>query len=167
MTTGSGEAKAVGLTAHGHLRASHADRDQVIDALKAAFVHGRLTKDEFDARVGQTFASRTHAELAVLTADLPAGPVEAQPLAKPIPAQVRPPANKKAVKWSFGVCAHIPLAMIVVAVLTHDRGLAAVFAPMMFGYFLVLLMVVMVAGAQKLEARRQRRSPGQLSARQG
>jgi hypothetical protein len=40
--------------------------------LKAAFVQGRLAKDEFDARVGQTFASRTYAELAVITADIPA-----------------------------------------------------------------------------------------------
>ena len=31
--------------------------------LKAAFVQGRVTKDEFDARVGQAFASRTYAEL--------------------------------------------------------------------------------------------------------
>jgi hypothetical protein len=27
-------------------------------------VHGLVTKDEFDARVSQTFASRTYAELA-------------------------------------------------------------------------------------------------------
>jgi hypothetical protein len=74
MTTGSGDEKAMGTTGHGHLRASHADRDHVIDALKAAFVDGRLTKDEFDVRVGQTFASQTCAELAALTTDLPAGP---------------------------------------------------------------------------------------------
>src|SRR5712691_9630651 len=39
----------------GRLRASHADRERVIDTLKAAFVQGRLTKDEFDTRVSQTF----------------------------------------------------------------------------------------------------------------
>ena len=44
-----------------HLRASHTDREQVIDRLKAAFVHGRLAKDEFDLRVGQVLASRTYA----------------------------------------------------------------------------------------------------------
>ena len=56
------------------VRASHADREQVIDALKAAFVQGRLTEDEFDARAGQAFASQTYAELAAVTADIPAGP---------------------------------------------------------------------------------------------
>ena len=55
----------------GYLRASHADRDRVIDGLKAAFVQGRLGQDEFDHRVGQALASRTYAELAALTADLP------------------------------------------------------------------------------------------------
>ena len=63
----------------GHLRASHADREQVIGTLKAAFVQGMLAKDEFDARVGQAFGSRIYAELAALTADLPAMPPAAQP----------------------------------------------------------------------------------------
>ena len=56
-----------------HLRASHADREQVIGVLKAAFVQGRLGKDELTARVGQALAARTCVELAALTADLPAG----------------------------------------------------------------------------------------------
>src|SRR5689334_674670 len=60
-------------TTAGRLRASHADRDRAIDRLKAAFVQGRLTKDEFDQRVSQTLAARTLAELATLTADIPAG----------------------------------------------------------------------------------------------
>jgi hypothetical protein len=45
----------------------------VIGTLKAAFVQGRLVRDEFDLRVGQALAPRTYAELAALTADLPAG----------------------------------------------------------------------------------------------
>ena len=53
------------------LIASQADREQVLDALKAAFVQGRLTKAEFDRRVGRALAS--YAELDTLTADIPAG----------------------------------------------------------------------------------------------
>jgi DUF1707 SHOCT-like domain len=45
----------------------------VIDTLKAAFGQGRLTKDEFDARVGHAFTSQTCADLAALTADIPPG----------------------------------------------------------------------------------------------
>ena len=65
--------------ARGQLRASQADREGVIDALKAAYVAGRLTEEEFEARVGQAFASRTRADLAAITADIPAGPVAALP----------------------------------------------------------------------------------------
>lgn len=68
---------------HGHLRTSRADRERVIGLLKAAYVYGLVTKDEFDERVGQTFASRTYAELAVVTADLPAG----LPALPPVPAR--------------------------------------------------------------------------------
>ena len=57
----------------GHLLASDADRDQVIGSLKAAYVQGRLTKDELEVRVGEALASRTYAQLAVHTADLPTG----------------------------------------------------------------------------------------------
>ncbi len=61
------------------LRASHVDGEQVIDVLKAAFVQGRLTKDEFDLRVSQAFAARTYAELTDVTADIPAGPIGVRP----------------------------------------------------------------------------------------
>lgn len=69
---GPGDEIAAGKAGRGHLRASHADREQVIGTLKAAYVAGMLAKDEFDQRVGQTLASRTYAELTALTADLPA-----------------------------------------------------------------------------------------------
>jgi hypothetical protein len=49
-------------------RAGHADREQVIEALKAAFTQGRLTEEELDARTGQAFAARTYAELGAVTA---------------------------------------------------------------------------------------------------
>jgi hypothetical protein len=65
--------------ARGRLRISHADREQAIDVLKAAFVQGRLTKDEFSLRVGQVFASRTYADLGALTADIPGRVTSGQP----------------------------------------------------------------------------------------
>ena len=69
MTAGREQDGTTG--ALGQLRTSHADREQAIDVLKAAFVQGRLTKDEFDLRVGRVLASRTYADLAALTADIP------------------------------------------------------------------------------------------------
>jgi len=94
MILGPGDEKAAAAGGRGYLRASHADREQMIDALKAAFVQGRLTKDEFDARIGQALASRTYAELAAITADIPARLPEGQPPRKP----PRRPANN-AVRW--------------------------------------------------------------------
>jgi hypothetical protein len=89
---------AVGAGGRGRLRASHADREQVIDLLKTAFVQGRLAKDEFEARVDQAFASRTYAELAAVTADIPdapiAAPIAAAPLRKPAKTPARPSMNK-------------------------------------------------------------------------
>ena len=75
---GSGDEMA-GAGGRSHLRVSNADREQVIDVLKAAFVRGRLAKDEFDLRIGQALASRTYADLAALTADVPAGPTRTRP----------------------------------------------------------------------------------------
>ena len=37
---GPGDEQAAATAGRGHLRASHADREQMIDALKAAFVQG-------------------------------------------------------------------------------------------------------------------------------
>jgi hypothetical protein len=79
MATGPGDELAASAAGRGYLRVSHAEREQVIGTLKAAFVHGRLAKDEFDLRVSQALVSRTYAELAAVTADLPAGPAAAQP----------------------------------------------------------------------------------------
>ncbi len=67
MITGPEEWAAAG---RGHLRAARADREHVIDLLKAAFVQGRLTKDELDARAGQALTARTYAQLAALTDDI-------------------------------------------------------------------------------------------------
>ena len=75
------------------LRASRADRERVIDLLKAAFAQGRLDRDEFDARIGQALASRTRPELAAATAGIPAGLTAAPPRRPPARARRRIPFN--------------------------------------------------------------------------
>jgi len=76
--------------ARGRLRASDADREQVIEQLKAAFVQGRLTRDELDLRAGQAFRSRTYAELAGVTAGIPVPPSAARRR----PGTQRPPGTQ-------------------------------------------------------------------------
>jgi hypothetical protein len=76
------ETAAVASQVRGRFRASHADREQVIGTLKSAFVQGRLTEDELDARADRVYASRTYAELAQIsaevTADIPVEPVRSR-----------------------------------------------------------------------------------------
>ena len=75
------------------LRASRADRERVIDLLKAAFAQGRLDRDEFDARIGQALASRTYGELTAVIADIPVELTGALPRRLPVRARRRIPFN--------------------------------------------------------------------------
>jgi hypothetical protein len=93
MMTGPGDELAAAAGHPGYLRASHADREQAIDTVKAAFVRGRLTRGELDARLGRALAARTHADLAAVTAAIPAGSDLAWP-PKPARAQPRRPGNR-------------------------------------------------------------------------
>ncbi|WP_327659191.1 MULTISPECIES: DUF1707 SHOCT-like domain-containing protein [unclassified Streptomyces] len=52
------------------LRASHADRDRVVDVLRVAAGDGLLTAEELDERLEVALSARTLTELAPLTADL-------------------------------------------------------------------------------------------------
>jgi hypothetical protein len=56
------------------LRASHDDRDRVVELLQTAAGDGRITSDELDERLEAALTARTYGELAKLTADLPAKP---------------------------------------------------------------------------------------------
>jgi hypothetical protein len=76
----------------GRLRASDSDRERVIDTLKAAYVHGLVTKDEFDERVSQTLASRTRSDLTLVTSDL----LDAQQQPWRVPARSNAPAESDA-----------------------------------------------------------------------
>jgi uncharacterized membrane protein len=66
---------------HPSMRAASADRERAVDVLKAGFAEGRLTQDEYNDRMGRAYAARTYGELTTLTADLPAGPLPAWPVA--------------------------------------------------------------------------------------
>jgi hypothetical protein len=64
------------------MRASDRDRQQVVDRLRSALEDGRLTMDEYVARMEAAYQATTYADLAPLCADLPAStPVMAGPQA--------------------------------------------------------------------------------------
>jgi hypothetical protein len=91
------QAQQVGLAGPPAMLAAAADRERAVDVLKAAFGEGRITKEEFDSRVNQVAQARTYADLGVVTADLPAGPlggVSHYQGGLPAPAPYYPPARQ-------------------------------------------------------------------------
>lgn len=147
MAIGPWNPKAAGAMGHGLLRASDADRERVIDALKDAFVQGLLTKDELGMRTGQALVSRTNAELAVITADIPAVPIEIQPPSKPAQACAANWVNKKVVAW--GACVIVLPPALGAAFLTY------------YGGFLVLLFFAFIGTTVSARPSSPRR-PGSL-----
>ena len=141
------------------MRASHADREQVIETLKAAFVQGRLDRDEFDLLVGQTFAPRTYAELAALTADIPARLTTAR---SPVPARVqgeqpllRPGRVITATTAVYaGVWAYALL-------LSPHEDVNPTTAWLVFGGFWAYLIILVVCVGQMVALRPKKRSGGQ------
>ena len=78
------ESEPGGEIAPSELRASHDDRDRVVELLRVSAGDGRLTAEELDERLERAMTARTYGELARLVADLPAQgsvPVPAAPVA--------------------------------------------------------------------------------------
>jgi len=158
VTRRSGDEKAAAAAGRGRLRASQADREQVIDTLKAAFVQGRLDKDEFDTRVGEAFTARTYAELAVVTADIPVQPVRAPWPSPP----VRPRGDRTVSRGvSVIIAATVPTAGLWAGAGLSQTDNAAV-TVLLWTFTIVWWGILLLIGAVMLESRQQsKRSGGQ------
>jgi hypothetical protein len=53
------------------MRVSSEDREHSVEALKTAYTDGRLTKEEYDARLERALSATTYADLDALVTDLP------------------------------------------------------------------------------------------------
>jgi Domain of unknown function (DUF1707) len=152
---GPGGEIAAGAGGYSHVRASHADREQVIELLKAAFVQRRLARDEFELRVGQVLASRTYADLAAVTASIPAGLAGAQP-----PQPAPKPADKDAV--TAVACVSAAWTGIWVPLVIVD-GIHSV-ADLVLVVVLVCVVPVLLAGFLLYHAWLDKRAAGWLNA---
>ena len=158
-----------GLAGRGHLRAAQADREQAITVLKAAYAQGRLTKDELEARVGQAFASRTYAELAALTADIPAdsataSPATASPAATGSAAAGLPPSTPA--RTMAKAAGRTGICLLVAVALAEGAFLAGNFLLIVAAFF-ALIAASGFFGYGILDAWQERRSRGQLPPRSG
>ncbi len=88
---------------HQKMRASDADRQQVIERLRVALDEGRLKMDEYLDRMGRASEAVTYGDLTPLLTDLPeaglarpasAVPVPAPDAPVPAPAAGQPPATR-------------------------------------------------------------------------
>jgi uncharacterized protein DUF1707 len=94
------------------MKASDADRDEVVTALSEHFQAGRLTMEELEDRTGRALSGRTLGELDGLTTDLP----PRRP-AKPAP-EARPQRRGHP---EFAVIAAVLAALAVVALVVGVR----------------------------------------------
>jgi hypothetical protein len=152
MMAGPGDEMAAATPVRSRLRASHADREQAIGVLKVAFMEGRLTEDEFDARLGQVYASRTYAELAEVTADIPTGLTGIQ--------RTRDPWRATKLAWRTVYAIILP-AIVTLIVLPGGRGnpaMGVVITTAVVTYLLFWLCGVSVM----VYSRQEKRSRGEL-----
>jgi hypothetical protein len=77
------ESEPGGEIGRSELRASHDDRDRVVELLRVSAGDGRLTAEELDERLEQAMTARTYGELARLVADLPAAGSAVSPATAP------------------------------------------------------------------------------------
>lgn len=115
MGTGPGDERAAAIRSR--MRAGDADREQLIDILKAAFAQGRLPKDEFDARVGRAFAARTYADLGAILDGIPAAPAKAPAAPRPARPAARRSPGKVALLCACGVLtAELVLFLLIITI---------------------------------------------------
>jgi hypothetical protein len=119
------------VSGHGTLRASDADRDQIIDRLHKAATEGRIVSEELEHRVSVALKARTYGELEETVADLPG------------PRRRREPARRSAPRWAFSAVRSNPmllLLMLPALAVTAAMLLAATIV------WAVLMLVVFVVG---------------------
>jgi hypothetical protein len=107
------------------MRAADADRDQVASVLGTAYSEGRLSKDEYDARLEAALAARTYADLDQVVTDLPGQAAMDGPVAEPAlaaPGQGAGLAIAGLVLGWGAVILGVIVAVIVIVAGTHGMG---------------------------------------------
>ena len=150
---------------HGKMRAADADRDRVAGILSTAYSEGRLSRDEYDARLESALSARTHADLDHLVTDLPAA--QATGLTPAAATMVTPSARTNGLAIASLACglaqfAFGPLATIPAIVLGHmarsqirrtgEQGDGLALAGLVLGWGAVILGIVLIAVGLALAA---------------
>jgi len=155
MATGHGYPVAGGEL--GTMRAADADRDRMAAILGTAYSEGRLSRDEYDARLERVLSARTYADLDHVVTDLPAAQAAApSPVATTTTMQAR--TNGLAIaslacgvaQFAFGPLATIPAIMLGHMARsqirrTGEQGAGLALAGLVLGWGAVILGIVLIA----------------------
>jgi Domain of unknown function (DUF1707) len=133
--------ETAGAERKARLRASAADREEVIEVLKAAFVQDRITKDELDQRIGKVLTSRTYDDLEILTADIPGALIRTRPAT---PARPPDPSKKKLIRRTSVAVAGTAFVIAEPAALASHLPFAGVIAGLVAGAFTAGLLTVLL-----------------------
>ena len=141
----------------GKMRAADADRDRVVEFLNAAYSEGRLSKDEYDARLENAFSARTYADLDQLVTDLPAARAAMVPPVATTAVTPVAKTNELAIaslacgiaQFAFGPVATIP-AIILGHVARHqikrtgEQGAGLALAGLILGWATLILVIILI-----------------------
>jgi hypothetical protein len=140
----------------GKMRAADADRDRVVEFLNTAYTEGRLSKDEYDARLDSALSARTYADLDQVVTDLPVAPATVvTPAAKTTAVTPMAQTNGLAIaslacglaQFAFGplatipaiVCGHMARSQIK---RTGEQGAGLALAGLILGWAAVILGIL-------------------------
>jgi len=155
MATGHGYPVSDGEL--GKMRAADADRDRMAAILGTAYSEGRLSRDEYDARLERVLSARTYADLDYVVTDLPAAQATVPgPVATTTTMQAR--TNGLAIaslacgvaQFAFGPLATIPAIMLGHMARsqirrTGEQGAGLALAGLVLGWGAVILGIVLIA----------------------
>jgi hypothetical protein len=129
------------------MRAADVDRDHVAGTLKTAYIEGRLSQDEYDARLESALSARTYADLDEIVTDLPA---PAPPTETPVLTQTNGLALAS-LACGLGQFLFGPLTTVPAIVLGHvarrqirrsgERGAGLALAGLSLGWAAVILAI--------------------------
>jgi hypothetical protein len=139
------------------IRAADADREHMVGILGTAYTEGRLTKDEYDARLDAAWSARTYGDLDQLVTDLP---VQAPVPVDVGPAMVAPAAKANSLAVAslvFGFAQFMvgPVATVPAIVFGHmarnqikqtgEQGAGLALAGLVLGWGAVALGIILFA----------------------
>ena len=149
----------------GTMRAADADRDRVAGILSTAYSEGRLSRDEYDARLQSALSARVYADLDDVVTDLPAAQATTPSAAARPTVTGTARTNGLAIaslacglaQFAFG-----PLATIPAIVLGHmarsqirrtgEQGAGLALAGLALGWGAVILVIAVIAVALAVAA---------------